>query len=42
MATLTHVHTLAHVAHIPGEDPELLEAITNNDDNLECGDIITV
>jgi hypothetical protein len=42
MVTVTHVHTLAHVARILGEDPELLEAITDNEDNLDYGDIITV
>jgi len=42
MATVTHVHTLTYVARILGEDPELLEAITDNDDNLDYGDIITV
>ena len=42
MATVTHVHTLAYVARILDEDLELLEAITDNDDNLNYGDIITV
>ena len=42
MATVTHVHTLAYVARILKEDVELLEAITDNDDNLSYGDIITV
>lgn len=42
MATVTHVHTLAYVARILQEDLELLEAITDNDDNLTYGDIITV
>lgn len=42
MATVTHVHSLAYVARILGEDVELLEAITDNDDNLDYGDIITV
>lgn len=42
MATVTHVHTLAYVAQILGEDLDLLEAITDNDDNLDDGDIITV
>lgn len=42
MATVTHVHTLAYVAQILDEDLELLEAITDNDDNLNYGDIITV
>ena len=34
MATVTHVCTLDHVAKMLGEDPELLEAIVSNDDNL--------
>ncbi|MGP3699881.1 hypothetical protein [Rhodobacter sp. NSM] len=42
MATVTHVHTLTYVARILGEDVELFEAITDNDDNLDYGDIITV
>ena len=42
MATVTHVHTLAYVARILDEDLDLLEAITDNDDNLNYGDIITV
>lgn len=42
MATVTHVHTLAYAAQILEEDFELLEAITDNDDNLDYGDIITV
>ena len=42
MATVTHVCTLDHVAKMLGEDPELLEAIVNNDDNLTDGAIISV
>ncbi len=42
MATVTHVHSLAYVARILAEEPELLEAITDNNDNLDYGDIITV
>ena len=36
MATVTHVCTLDYVAKMLGEDPELLEAIVYNDDNLSC------
>ena len=42
MATVTHVCTLDYVARMLGEDPELLEAIVNNDDNLTDGAIISV
>lgn len=42
MATVTHVCTLDYVARMPGEDPELLEAIVCNDDNLSYGSIISV
>ena len=42
MATVTHVCTLDHVARMLGEDPELLEAIVYNDDNLTYGAIISV
>ena len=42
MATVTHVCTLDYVARMLGEDPELLEAIVNNDDNLTYGAIISV
>ena len=42
MATVTHVCTLDHVAKMLGEDPELLEAIVYNDDNLSYGAIISV
>lgn len=38
----THVCTLDYVAKMLGEDPELLEAIVWNDDNLSYGAIITV
>ena len=42
MATVTHVCTIDYVAKILGEDPELLEAIVCNDDNLSYGAIISV
>jgi hypothetical protein len=42
MAAVTHVCTLDYVAKMLGEDPELLEAIVYNDDNLTYGSIITV
>ncbi|MER8868011.1 hypothetical protein NKI19_30730 [Mesorhizobium sp. M0751] len=42
MATITYVFTINHVAKMLGEDPELLEAIVYNDDNLSYGSIISV
>jgi hypothetical protein len=42
MATVTNVCTLDYVAKMLGEDPELLEAIVYNDDNLTYGAIISV
>lgn len=42
MATVTHVCTLDYVAKKLDEDPELLEAIVYNDDNLAYGAIISV
>lgn len=42
MATVTHVCTLDYVAKKLDEDPELLEAIVYNDDNLAYGTIISV
>ena len=42
MATVTHVCTIDYVAQMLGEDPELLEAIVYNDDNLAYGAIISV
>jgi len=42
MTTVTHVCTIDHVARMLDEDPELLEAIVSNDDNLTYGDIISV
>ena len=42
MATVTHVTTIDHVAKMLGEDQELLEAIVYNDDNMTCGNIVSV
>jgi len=42
MATVTYVCSIAHVATRLGEDPELLEAIVSNDDNLTYGNIVSV
>ncbi|MBP2449984.1 hypothetical protein [Rhizobium leguminosarum] len=42
MATVTYVRTIKFVAQVLEEDPELLQAIVSNDDNLSYGNIITV
>ncbi len=42
MATVTHVCPLDYIARMLGEDPELLEAIVYNDDNLSYGSNISV
>ena len=42
MATVSHVCTLDCVAKMLGEDPELIQAIVYNDDNLTYGSIISV
>lgn len=42
MATVTHIYTIEYAAKLLGEDPELLEAIISNDDNLTYGAIIYV
>ena len=42
MATVSHVCTLDYVAKMLGEDPELIQAIVYNDDNLTYGSIISV
>lgn len=42
MATITSVFTINHVAEILEEDPELLQAIVRNSDNLPYGNIISV
>lgn len=41
MATVSHVCTLDYVAKMLGEDPELIQAIVYNDDNLTYGSIIS-
>jgi len=42
MAATTYVCSIVHVASRLGEDPELLEAIVSNDDNLSYGNIVSV
>ena len=42
MAATTHVRAIDHVATLLGEDPDLLEAIVSNDDNLSYGSIVSV
>ena len=42
MATIRQVYTLEYIASMFGEDPEMLEAIVSNEDNLTCGSILTV
>ena len=42
MATVTHVFSIDYVANLLDEDPELLQAIVSNDDNLSYGSIISV
>ena len=42
MATVSQVYTLQYVATMLGEDPEMLEAIVSNEDNLTYGSIINV
>jgi hypothetical protein len=42
MATVTHVFSIDYVAKLFDEDPELLQAIISNDDNLSYGSIISV
>lgn len=42
MATITYVFTMNYVAKMLGEDPELLEAVVSNGDNLSFGSIISV
>ena len=41
-AAITHIYALEYAAKMMEEDPELLEAIAWNDDNLTCGSIVTV
>ena len=42
MAAVTYVCSIAHAATLLGEDPELLEAIVNKDDNMTYGNIVNV
>ena len=42
MATVTQVYTVAFVATLLDEGPEMLEAILSNDDNLSYGAIVSV
>lgn len=42
MATVTSVCTIAYVAEMLGEDPEIIEVICDNSDNLSYGNIISV
>ena len=42
MTATTYVCSITHVATRLGEDPELLEAIVSNDDNLSYGNIVSV
>lgn len=42
MAVVTYVCSIAHAATRLGEDPELLEAIVDNDENLTYGNIVSV
>jgi hypothetical protein len=42
MAAVTYVCSIDYVAKMLGEDAELLEAITYNDDNLTYGNIVSV
>lgn len=42
MATVTHVCTVDYVARLLDEDPELLDAMLSNSDNLTYGSVITV
>ena len=42
MPETTDVTAVSYVAKMLDEDPELLEAIVSNEDNLSYGDIVTV
>ena len=42
MAAVTQFYTFAEVARMLGEDPEMLQAIVSNDDNLSYGNIVSV
>jgi hypothetical protein len=39
MAAITQFYMIDEVARMLGEDPEMLEEIGSNDDNLSCGSI---
>lgn len=42
MAAVTQFYTIDEVARMLGENPEMLEAIVSNDDNLSYGNIVSV
>jgi len=42
MAAVTQFYTIDEVARMLGEDPEMLQAIVSNDDNLSYGNIVSV
>ncbi len=42
MSRTTLVHTLEEVARRTGENPELIEAVTANSDNIDYGEVIWV
>jgi hypothetical protein len=42
MATVTHVFSIDYVAKLLDEDPQLLQAIVSNGDNLSYGSIISI
>ena len=42
MAAVAQFYTIDEVARMLGEDPEMLEAIVSNDDNLSYGNIVSV
>lgn len=42
MATVTQIYAIEYVADLLEEDPELLEAIVENRDNLTYGSVISV
>ncbi len=42
MAAVTQFYTIDEIARMLGEDPEVLEVIVSNDDNLNYGNIVSV
>ena len=42
MATVTYVFSIDYVARLLDEDPELLQAIVSNDDNLNHGSVVSI